>query len=401
MGKLVVSTNRACAYECFEDLMTKSTRRLNELALANGERYIGMSPTDVEYLVRDAMVGCAVGTPFEGTIRLLSGHKFPDIVAGKYFGTEVKSAKGSNQVKPKKWECFGNSIFEGTRIQDVERIFLTFGEMGRPVQFRSKPYEQCISGVAVDHSPRYHVDMNIQERNEATIFEELGLTYDEFRQLDNNEQVEIIARNSKSKLGPGETLWWSLDSEERFVAPTIKVLSEYDVETREKIVAEACAYFPELLGNSFRTKYDRYVMWLVTEKNIVTGSARDAFSAGGRVPVQLKSGLIVHAPAIFGRLRKYRDLVSTSIREANDETLKDSWKVKTLSKNRLSQWISLCVPYAAKLDAFNGSESLVWNVFDAIFDVDGDDISEPLLKAAEDMDLGYAKAKSKPRKNKK
>lgn len=56
-------------------------------------------------------------------------------------------------------------------MKDVERIFLTFGKMSSPVEFRSKPYEDCISGIVVDHSPRYHIDMEIQEKGKQTLMD--------------------------------------------------------------------------------------------------------------------------------------------------------------------------------------------------------------------------------------
>jgi len=67
-----------------------------------------------------------VGTIFENQIELVSGQKFPDIVAyinqNKAFGVEVKT------TKQKKWKSTGSSIFEGTRVPNVENIYLLFGK---------------------------------------------------------------------------------------------------------------------------------------------------------------------------------------------------------------------------------------------------------------------------------
>ena len=74
---------------------------------------------------------------------MVSGASFPDIVAKKYYGVEVKSTI-KNQ-----WKSIGSSILESTRDQNVERIYLTFGKLGKPVAFRSRPYEQFLSGISV------------------------------------------------------------------------------------------------------------------------------------------------------------------------------------------------------------------------------------------------------------
>lgn len=359
MGNLVISTNRTIPYPEFQRLMDSATYCLNCMVQRDEKSYIKAGAEAVEGMVYEAMKTGSVGTPFEGTIQLVSGHKFPDIIAGRYYGTEVKSTKSN------KWESFGNSIFENTRVKDVERIFLTFGKMASPVAFRSKPYEDCISGIVVDHSPRYHIDMEIQEKGKQTIFEELQIPYDDFRQKSCDVQVDIIARKSKEGLAEDETLWWSPDREEQMVEPTLRLLSAYSPEDRERITAQACCFFPELFGSSGRTKYNRYLMWLVTDKNIVTGSARDGFSAGGRVEIQLNSGVIVKAPAIMGRVRKYRMLIEQTINNTPERTLKDRWRVGGLKRDRIRQWIDLCIPYASQLQALD--ESLADQVFEAIF----------------------------------
>lgn len=359
MSNLVISTNRAMPFFEFCRLMNNATNNLNNLVQKDEKAYLKAGSDVVEKLVYDAMKASAIGTPFENTIRLVSGHKFPDIIAGHYFGTEVKSTKYN------KWESFGNSIFESTRVKDVERIFLTFGKMGSPVMFRSKPYEECISGIVVDHSPRYHIDMEIQEKGHLTIFDELNMSYDDFRHKPNAVQVEIIAKKSREKLTENEVLWWAPDREEQYVEPTLRLLSAYPAETRDRITAQACCFFPELFGSSNKTKYNRYLMWLVTDMNIVTGNARDGFSAGGQVNLQLNNGIYIRVPAIMGRIKKYRDLIVQTINESSARTLKDRWNVLTLKQDRINQWIELCVPHASQLSALN--ENTAEEVFKSIF----------------------------------
>lgn len=131
----------------------------------------------------------------------------------------------------------------------------------------------------------------------------------------------------------------------------LKLLSEYPKEDRERIAMQACCFFPELFGSPVRHqyKYYRYLIWLVTDMNIVTGNARDGFSAGGRVVIKLNSGNKIDAPAIFGRVKNYRGLITNTINKSQVQKLKDSWKVEDLKDDRIRQWMELCIPYASQL----------------------------------------------------
>lgn len=99
----------------------------------------------------DVLIKEALGTPFENKIDLVSGQRFPDIVVQGYYGVEVKSSKDKNLI------TVGGSVNESTRIKDVKKIFLTFGSLIEPVNFYSRPYEECLSDV-VTHYPRYKID---------------------------------------------------------------------------------------------------------------------------------------------------------------------------------------------------------------------------------------------------
>ena len=81
--------------------------------------------------VKSALEECAIGTPFENTIEKISGQKFPDIVAAKFYGVEVKSTKENH------WTSTGSSILETTRVADVERIYMTFGKLGGKNSFQN------------------------------------------------------------------------------------------------------------------------------------------------------------------------------------------------------------------------------------------------------------------------
>ena len=116
---VIVIPTKAPSLEDFKLLMSKTDFTLNNFARNHEEHFIGKNGTELEKDVFAALKHSAKGTPFEGQeIKLVSGSSFPDIVAGRYYGVEVKSTKEN------KWKSIGSSILESTRIKDVERIYI-------------------------------------------------------------------------------------------------------------------------------------------------------------------------------------------------------------------------------------------------------------------------------------
>ena len=150
---MIISTNRTALLPEFENLMKDTNSFLNDDAMRRNDYYLKRNAQLLEDDVLTAINRVAANTPFAGTICKVSGQKFPDIVAAKIYGVEVKSSKDD------KWVTVGGSVNESTRIGDVERIFLTFGKLANPVEFCTRPYEDCLSGIAVTHYPRYKIDM--------------------------------------------------------------------------------------------------------------------------------------------------------------------------------------------------------------------------------------------------
>lgn len=196
---MILSDNGRAELTQFHSLMRKLDAALNSDAQKRESYYVGRTGLKLEHDVYDALCDCAIGTPFQHSIQLISGASFPDIVLGQRYGVEVKSTEKD------KWTSTGSSILESTRNQDVQRIYMTFGKLGRPVQFLSKPYEQCLSGIAVTHYPRYLIDMRLNEGE--TIFDKMGIPYDELRQME--EPATAVAEYYRSRLKDGEQLWWT------------------------------------------------------------------------------------------------------------------------------------------------------------------------------------------------
>ncbi|MBQ6407958.1 MAG: hypothetical protein IJJ64_07965 [Butyrivibrio sp.] len=289
---MIISENNKPKIDEFRLLMKNTDILLNDDAEKRPQYYASRSGNPLEDDVFEALEECSVGTPFENTIIKVSGQKFPDIVAAKFYGVEVKSTKDDH------WTSTGSSILETTRIQDVERIYMTFGKLGGKPSFLSKPYEECLSGIAVTHMPRYLIDMRLSK--EETIFSKMGIPYDELRQMDN--PITPVSKYYRSKLKPGESLWWAGDAGEETVSATIRLWKNLSAEEKRKHTVYGCVNYPEVFGGN----YDRYALWL-TSQGVVDPHIRDQFSAGGQEEMLLSSGEKIKFPGVYRRIKNNMD----------------------------------------------------------------------------------------------
>jgi len=379
---MIIST--ACEQQLpdFQTLVARMDRALNQDARQREDYYTTRGGKKLEEDVYRAITHCAVGTPFEGSVELVSGASFPDIVAKGMFGIEVKSTEKDH------WQSIGSSILESTRDQNVERIYMTFGKLGRPVEFKSKPYEDCLSEIVVTHYPRYRIDMQLQEKSEKTIFEKMNIDYDELRKMDN--PVPVVSRYYKSILKEGQSLWWAADnveSPEEAAPMAARLWTSLSHEEKESLTVQGYALFPEVLSQANNKKYNRYALWLATQKGVINTNIRDSFSAGGKVEMQSKGGLIIKMPAAFGRIKKYHDVIEQTIMDADEQLLTEYWG-EPVRADRLRQWCRLVALSADKVvgyDIANGVLDNIFHLHSYRYRVDSDDY---LMVAEKHEDYG-------------
>lgn len=340
---MIISVNPKPSLSDFKSLMARTDELLNKDALKRPEYYSGRGGSPLEDDVKLALDECAKGTPFENTIEKVSGQKFPDIVAAKFYGVEVKSTKGDH------WTSTGSSILEATRLQDVERIFMTFGKLGgKPIEFLSRPYEECLGGIAVTHMPRYLIDMRLQEGE--TIFDKLGISYDQLRKMEN--PIAPVSKYYRSKLKPGESLWWAGDGADETVSATIRLWKNVSAEEKRRFTIYGCVNFPEVFGGD----YDRYALWL-TSQGVVDPHIRDQFSAGGQEPMEMSDGSKRRFPGVYRRVKNNKEYVIHLLTAAEPWSPEGNGLVcEAELKEKIMEWsdaASRCAPveYEASMDA--------------------------------------------------
>ncbi|MCV9385527.1 hypothetical protein [Reichenbachiella ulvae] len=327
---MVVSTNPEPSSNEFNSLLESTIEELNSHAIKWPKKIEQLRGNKLEPYVQNVMTDLAVGSSFENSIELIGGQKFPDIVAKKFYGIEVKTTTQNH------WKTTGNSVLESTRVEDVERIFMLFGKLGQPIEFRSRPYEECLSEVVVTHSPRYLIDMNLGSGE--TIFDKIKMPYDTLRTSQN--PIKPITDYYKSKLKPGQDLWWIDQDNSRPSGMIINLWKNLTQDEKQKIKDRSMIYFPELFGNS-SGKFERLAIYLATRESVVCRNVRDNFTAGGKDNYNIAGKIYLNIPRVFINLFENIESVLSILSETSADELSEYWNIKTTEKRKLAHWIGL------------------------------------------------------------
>ncbi len=316
----------------FESLLEGTVSSLDKEAKKKPKLFLSRTSSQFEEDVLGSMSENAKGGPFENSIELISGHKFPDIVARDYYGVEVKSTQQNH------WRSTGNSVLESTRIETVEKIYILFGKLSVPVGFRYRKYEDCLYDIAITHSPRYLIDMDLDDMK--TIFNKVKIPYEEIR-TSNNPIIPLISYYRRIAK-PGEEPWW-MDTGAGEIAgkPTVSLWRNLTPEIRDDLRAKGMANFPEVFSNS-PTKYHRLSTWLAGRHGIVDPSLRDRFTAGGQIELRFGESIYKRVPRIFLHLRRLASKIFDYLEAVNPEEIAEHWGLKSIRKSEIAdKWVEL------------------------------------------------------------
>ena len=322
----VYNKNKQIALQEFDLFMNKTNTYMKKLA-QDTNYYVGCDSKQLEKEVLSAMKEQCKGTSFlPDDIQLVSGQRFPDIIASKHFGVEVKSTKEN------KWVSTGSSIVESTRIEDVNHIYMLFGKLGgKPIEFKCKPYHNCLYDIAVTHSPRYLIDMEITQ--ERTIFSKMGIEYDKFRLSE--DPISTVRSYYLEKIKKEKRMampWWI--GSETVTSPTLRLWSgrSLDQEKQNIYKAQLLILFPTEICNS---NYDRATLWLCIRHSIINTHFRDLFTAGGQVQIENCC-----CPAIIKRILRVAPIVKQILLEESLLfDIKDNNPDLFYAKDKYAYWV--------------------------------------------------------------
>ena len=337
---MIISANSEPNRKEFDILLSSTLTELNNHGKTKPKIFSELAGTKLENYIGSMMSELSQGTVFENSIEVIGGQKFPDIVAKRFYGVEVKTTTQNH------WKTTGNSVLESTRVEDVKRIFMLFAKLASPIEFKCRPYEECLSEVVVTHSPRYLIDMNLPVGK--TIFDKMNMPYEALREKQN--PLGHVVDYYKSKLKAGEQLWWIDNS--NISNLSIKMWKNIDKEKRKEIIVKIMVYFTEIFGNNSKTKYERIPAWLVAKEGIVTSNIRDLFTAGGKDSILIGNNVHRDIPRIFLNLFNNFYLVIEVLIQTSAIELSEYWGIKTTEKKKVYDWIDLVSEHSIKtLDA--------------------------------------------------
>lgn len=319
-------------------LLSSSLSYMNEKTEGHEKAFNNMKPNEVEQLSYNSLIEVAPSVNFpKERIELISGHIFPDIILhNTKYGVEIKSTQKDS------WTSTGSSIIESTRVADAERIYMLFAKLGGKPEFRCKPYQQCLSNIAVTHAPRYLIDMELT--NEENIFSLMNTDYDKFRQLEETEKISQVRQyyieKAKAK-GKYEMPWWMGDT----TNVNLSFYADLAPEEKREIEARAFILFTSLFNISKGRphKYKEFSLWLCTNYSLLCTNTRDLFTSGGCYNCINGKKLETPYPHIVGELLNSAPRIKKLLKTPDYKLMKsieDFWDFKYDKNNLYSSWLS-------------------------------------------------------------
>lgn len=307
---MIITSKRHGSNNEFTNLLARAHSAIIQKNLNNPIYFLDRDAKKFEIDLFNALKDSATNSPFHDKIELISGHKFPDIVIDNVYGVEVKTSKSD-------WKSLGNSVLETTRVDSVKDIYLYFAKLSNPIEFKYRPYQECLYDVAVTHSPRYLIDMNLEIGK--TIFDKIKLPYNNLIQLDN--PVKPFVEYYKSLAKSGEETWWMGSNEETIVSPLLSFLNDLNRNERNIILAETFILFPEV----FQSKFHRVATYLVIKYGLTSWNLRDFYSSGGKKTIRFNNYIFNNLPAIYKTFFDLKDYYLKCFEDLKIQDLTYHW----------------------------------------------------------------------------
>jgi len=318
-------------------LLSESINYMNETAHKQPHSYMKLSGSDVEVLSCKSMkeVAPSLGFPQE-RIDLISGHVFPDIILHDYnYGVEIKSTQKDS------WTSTGSSIVESSRNEEAERIYMLFGKLGGMPEFRCKPYQQCLSNIAVTHAPRYLIDMRLNSSD--NIFSKMNTDYNDFRLLPETEKISKVRQYYKEKAkneNKYEMPWWMGET----TSVNLSFYNDLTIDDKSGIIARACILFKSLYSKDSKIRYKQISLWLCNNYSLLCPNMRDDFSAGGQCFVINGEQLRRPYPHIVAELLKNHDRIKALLYHPDEDILRsidEYWDFPYKKDDLYGSWLDM------------------------------------------------------------
>lgn len=338
------------AHEAFAELMNKTEIIMNNDARENPSKYKGLNSSLLEPCAVEKIKMACQDSPFDANeVNLISGQRFPDIVANNYYGIEVKSTKENH------WTSTGSSIVESTRVENVEDIYMLFGKLGGDIpQFKCRPYQDVLYDIAVTHSPRYLINMELKKGD--SIFSKMGTTYDDFRTSpDSISLARKYYRERAIEQNRQEMPWWiTSDNIDKANSFNIKLWNSLEQWERRVLQTKCMILFPEALNPARNlTKYNNTTLWLCSYNQVVNPNIRDLYSAGGKITCVNGKRLKKPVAQVFNIIVEYSEDIKALLRHPSAELvlmIQDFNPILLNHNDMYEAWLGICCEFADEND---------------------------------------------------
>lgn len=276
--------------------------------------------------------------------------EFPDIIIGN-FGVEVKYSDKNT------WRSIANSIFEGSRKQGVDHVYLLFGKVGGEPKVRWGRYEDSIMHVRTSHVPRFEVEIDAKE----PLFKKLNISYNDFRVLSPEEKMPYIRDYAKRRLKSGERLWWIDDQPDARSLPLeVRLYTKLTQNEKRRYRAESAVLCPQILRSSrVKGKYDDITMFLLTYYGILCNQARDLFTAGS---VAMRASDERGGVYVLRALEDIENEMYEAFHSLEDALFVEYWGEKIPHEKRVEYWLNKADSYMKEWSDIMPSNVLFLNI---------------------------------------
>ncbi len=211
-------------------------------------------------------------------------HAFPDVTVktdnlGK-IGLEIKfRAEGKTTL--------GNSSLQANPgVAEIFALCFYSKKVGADIQYDIHLYENLITGIVVDHNPRFALSLDGTGKKQNLFGCEglLGDSLVDFFEKDKNTRHQVVGEVVRSALTPEDCVWYAGENDGDEIKSTIADIFEKVVDAwfdldKDALKTEVFAKHLEILSPP-QKDWAAARRWLLKEKMAV-GSIKDVFTAGG------------------------------------------------------------------------------------------------------------------------
>ena len=312
-----------------EEILSKASAILTEECKKYG---VFKSSAAFEKRVREVIEELV--KPFEVEVDFAPNPQiFPDVVLGEC-GVEVKFTENDT------WRSIANSVFEGSRSESVKNIYVLFGKMGGRPTVSWGRYEDCVIHVRTSHVPRFEIEIPQEgETPKEPLFQKFGISYPDFCTLPIHERMNFVRAYARSRLKPGERLWWLEDRPDQghSLPMQVRLYMSLTQEEKRQMRAEAALLCPQIVMPSrSKKKYDDAALYLLTYRGVLCSQARDLFSAGS---VALRANGRRGGNYLLRALTDIEDEMKRAAVELDDALFVEYWGSSMPPRKRIMEWL--------------------------------------------------------------